>query len=89
MRLGINYKFSESVMIDSEIEKDISQKFIFKTGIEYHISKPIYLRVGIATNSFLSTFGFGIEFNKLNLDFSSSFHSLLGYIPQLSITYGF
>lgn len=87
MRIGVDYVFSAKVLVDAEIEKDIDNKAVFKTGVEYHISDPLYLRIGIASNPFLSAFGFGINLKNFNIDIATSYHSVLGYTPQVSLTY--
>lgn len=87
LRLGFNYKFSEKVFVAVETEKDIDHKAQFKTGLEYRIIKELYLRGGISTNPTLSSFGFGLNLKQFRLDFASSFHSVLGYTPQLGLLY--
>jgi len=69
--------------------KDIDKKAIFKAGIEYRIIEKIYVRGGITSDPTLYTFGFGINFKKLKIDFASSMHQTLGYSPQISIIYTF
>lgn len=87
MRLGFNYKFSDKVFLAIETQKDIIHKPEFKTGIEYRIIKELYLRGGVSTNPSLSSFGFGVNLKQFRLDFASSFHSVLGYTPQLGLLY--
>lgn len=89
LRLGANYKFSEKVFVTAEMEKDVDHKPIFKSGLEYHISKPLFLRAGISSNPFVSSFGFGILLKQFQFDFATSYHSILGYTPQLSLGYSF
>ena len=89
MRMGFNYRFSEKVIIAIETEKDIDFKPVFKAGIEYHITKPLYLRTGIASNPFLNSYGFGLELKQFKFDFATSYHATLGYTPHLSISYAF
>ncbi|TVQ94631.1 MAG: DNA-binding protein, partial [Bacteroidetes bacterium] len=62
---------------------------VFRTGIEYRISDPLYIRGGIGTNPTTNAFGFGLELGNLNLDIATSFHHVLGYSPQLSFIYHF
>ncbi len=89
LRLGVNYNFSDKVILAIETEKDISRKAIFKAGIEYKAVKGFYLRVGITTNPTLSSFGFGINLKNFKIDLSSSYHQTLGFSPQLGLTYVF
>ena len=87
MRFGLSYIFSEKVLISAESEKDIEFAPIFKSGIEYHIVKPLYLRIGIASNPTKNSFGFGLELKKLKLDFAFSRHNELGYTSMVSVIY--
>jgi hypothetical protein len=86
-RLGLSYSFSDKALIAIETEKDINQKAQFRAGIEYHLVKPVYLRLGIGTNPFSNSFGIGLEFGKFRVDISASRHQILGFSPQLSMDY--
>ncbi|MGQ0828222.1 MAG: hypothetical protein ACT4ON_07495 [Bacteroidota bacterium] len=88
-RLGADYNFSEKVTLAIETEKDISQKAIFKAGIEYKAVKELYLRAGISTDPTLSSFGLGLNLKNLKIDLSTNYHQTLGISPQLSLTYVF
>jgi hypothetical protein len=87
IRLGLDYKFSDKVFVAVETEKDIDHKPVFKAGLEYTPSEVLYLRAGISTNPSLSSFGFGLKLKQFRLDFASSFHSVLGYTPQVGVMY--
>jgi hypothetical protein len=88
-RTGIAYEFSDIVIIAIETEKSMEHTPVFKGGIEYRVSDPVYLRGGIGTNPTSNSFGFGIYMGNLNIDFATSFHHILGYSPQLSFVYLF
>lgn len=87
IRLGADYNFSDKVILAIETDKDISQKAIFKAGIEYKMVKEFYLRAGVATNPTLSSFGFGLNLKNLKIDFSASYHQVLGFSPQFGLSY--
>jgi len=89
INLGFSWKFSEGFITTIEVEKDIQRKPMFKTGLEYHFVKPVYVRIGLLTNPTMFTFGFGVEFGQVRFDFSSSYHLVLGYSPQASLAYVF
>ncbi|MCD4745817.1 MAG: hypothetical protein K8R58_05920, partial [Bacteroidales bacterium] len=99
-KLGASYSFSEKILATLETEKDINYKPLLRGGIEYKIIKEAYARIGYSTNpgsvnaensnnSSLYTFGFGIYLKKLNIDFASSVHQILGYSLQVSVIYNF
>ena len=87
MRLGMNYQFSNKIFIAIETEKNIALKSVIKAGIEYQVTKEFYLRTGISTNPAFSSFGFGLHLRQFKLDFSSSYHSVLGFSPQVGMNY--
>lgn len=89
MRFGGSYKFSEKVLVCSEMEKNVDQQNIFKAGLEYHVVEQIFLRAGMASNPSLSSFGFGIKMKQLQIDIASTYHQALGFSPQLSLVYDF
>ncbi|HNW99475.1 MAG TPA: hypothetical protein PKK00_13800 [Bacteroidales bacterium] len=87
VKVGLSYLCSEKVLLNTETEKDIQYKAVFKAGVEYHPVKEIYFRTGIATNPFLNAFGFGIEIKNFKLDFATSYHQTLGFSPQFSMIF--
>lgn len=89
IRFGGDYNFSDKVTVAVETEKDMSQKAIFKAGIEYKPVKEFYLRAGIGTNPTLTSFGFGINLKNFKIDVSGNYHQTLGISPQLGLTYIF
>lgn len=89
IKLGINYTFSQKLLIACETEKNINYDAILKLGMEYKILPFANARIGISNNPNIFSFGFGIEHKQFNIDFSSSVHQILGYSPQLSLIYSF
>lgn len=89
INVGFSWKFSEGFITTVEAEKDIQLKPVFKAGLEYHFVKPVYVRIGLVTNPTMFTFGFGVEYGQVRFDFSSSYHLVLGYSPQVSLIYAF
>lgn len=89
LRLGGNYNFSDKVTLAIETEKNISQKAVFKAGIEYKPVKEFYLRAGINTHPTVNSFGFGLNLKNFKIDFSSNYNQVLGFSPQFGLTYIF
>ena len=89
IRLGADYTFSHKVILAIETEKDMAKKAVFKAGLEYKVVKEFYLRGGISTNPTIGSFGFGINMKNLKIDFSAGYHQVLGFSPQLGLTYIF
>lgn len=87
MKLGLDYKFSDKVILGVETEKDMNYDAVVRAGIEYHISELLYLRGGIGTNPTQSSFGFGLLMKNFKMDISASFHQTLGMTPGVSLVY--
>ncbi|MFP4471666.1 MAG: hypothetical protein ACLFPE_13355 [Bacteroidales bacterium] len=88
-RLGAAYRFDDKTLVTAEVEKDTEYDPVLKMGIEYRIVEAVYVRGGISTNPGTWAFGFGLNFEKLKIDFSSNFHQVLGFSPQVSMIYQF
>ncbi|MEI6765971.1 MAG: hypothetical protein WCM76_10040 [Bacteroidota bacterium] len=86
---GLSYTFSEKAMISAEVEKDINYKAVVKAGAEYHIVKPLYVRIGIGTSPLVNTVGVGLELYNFKIDVAAMRHPVLGYSPQVSLSYNF
>lgn len=87
MRFGAGYQFSDKVLITAEAEKDIEFAGIVRAGLEYTPGDKLYLRGGIATNPGLISFGFGLKFDTFKADIASTYHQVLGFSPQISLSY--
>lgn len=85
--LGLSYMPSEKFMITIEGEKELNEKARFKGGMEYRPIKPLFLRVGAATNPTVISFGVGTEFKSFRIDAAASWHLQLGITPQVSVVY--
>lgn len=89
LKFGALYYPASKVIVSAEIEKNINYKADFRAGLEYNISKSIFLRTGISTYPQCFSLGLGFEYRKVKLDFASSVHQILGYSPQFSMIYDF
>jgi hypothetical protein len=89
MRFGLSWRIAEGLFSDVEVEKDLVHKPALKAGLEYRPAKSLFIRMGLLTNPATFTFGFGLEFGNLRFDLASSYHLILGYSPQASLSYFF
>ena len=87
--LGAGYIFSDKFNVELSAEKNSDEPTMIHTGIEYHPIKQFWLRAGMTSKPFNSSFGFGLELSNLLLDFAAGFHQQLGFTPTLSLTYHF
>nr|WP_294893913.1 hypothetical protein [uncultured Pedobacter sp.] len=89
IQFGGTYVFSDQLLITTEIAKVLDSGADFKTGIEYKVIKFVALRGGISVNPFKQYAGFGVNYEKVNIDFAVASHPVLGYSPQISLGYEF
>lgn len=87
--MGITYYFSENVLWNIEAEKTIVQPLNIKTGLEIHPHEILYLRLGVNSYPFQSSFGFGLNLDQLQFDLATTWHSTLGMSPSAGLTYRF
>lgn len=88
-RLGTSYQFHEKVIASIEGEASIEYLPTFRAGVEYRPIKLLYLRAGINTYPMSPTFGFGVYVKKFQLDAAALWNPLLGFSPQVSLSYDF
>jgi hypothetical protein len=88
-RLGAAYTLSDRFTLVAETEKNIYTDASVNAGIEFKANNQIFLRGGISTGQTAFSFGAGFLFGNLMLDISSSYHNILGYSPQASVSYKF
>lgn len=89
IRLGISYHPSEKLILALEGEKYINHQFRLKSGMEYKVAEPFFIRLGGATNPTVFTLGVGAALQNLQLDFATSWHLQLGFTPHVSFVYAF
>ena len=89
MRLGLCWRITEWLFSNLEVEKDLLHRPALKAGIEYSPVKLVSVRIGYLSNPTTFTFGFGLNYGNLEFDLASSYHLVLGYSPQASVSYIF
>jgi hypothetical protein len=87
--VGLSYRFSDDFLTAIEAEKDLTNPLTFRAGAEYHVARPVFVRIGISTSPMAFTFGFGMEFGKFRIDMASGYHQVLGFSPSGSVIYSF
>ena len=88
-KFGAQYIFSKKVFLVAEAEKTSAQKINIKGGIEYNPSSIVYLRVGGSSYPTQAAFGIGVNYNGLKIDMSTAYHNVLGFSPQIGLSYAF
>ena len=86
-KLGAAYLPSDKVRLTAEIEKDLENPFNGRFGVEYNPISILYIRAGVSTSPLMASFGLGIHMKGLKIDVATSYHTVLGFTPSLSLTY--
>jgi hypothetical protein len=98
---GFRYLWSEQLTAVLDLVKPLKHDFYAGIGLEYQMYERFALRSGYKTNSdswrmggkadFLSgfSFGFGINWNKIVLDYAFVSYGDLGLVNQVSLGYQF
>lgn len=84
---GLQYVFSEKTFITAQVIKDVDKEASFRFGVEYRVIDNLLLRAGAGTEPTLTSFGLGLDLENFNVDIAAAYHNILGYIPQLSVSY--
>lgn len=87
LRFGASYTFSEKVVLLGQVQQTTQQKVVGSGAVEYTIKDAIVLRAGFASNPALSSFGFGWKSSTFRADIATSYHSVLGFSPQISLSF--
>lgn len=88
-QLGASYRFSEKVLMAVSAEKYFHHEIDSRLGLEYQIIELLALRGGISANPFKQYAGFGLNYQRLKMDVAASSHPVLGYSPQVALSYEF
>ncbi|MBL7860996.1 MAG: hypothetical protein JNJ65_07520 [Cyclobacteriaceae bacterium] len=84
---GITYKPTTSILITTELDKDIDYKPIWRTGMEYSFREKFYARTGFNLYPQSGFVGMGARRKKLQADYAVQFNAITGISHQASATY--
>ncbi|MBC7915633.1 MAG: hypothetical protein H7Y07_16105, partial [Pyrinomonadaceae bacterium] len=89
IQFGSAYKPSSKVIIAGTFEQILNSGLDVKLGMEYLLLDWFALRGGVSANPFKQYGGFGINYQKFKFDAAASSHPVLGYSPQIALSYEF
>ncbi len=88
IRLGMNYRLSDQLILFTEIEKNVIHPLQVKFATEYKPNAKWFFRGGISTAPLAFSFGVGGRFkDRFQLDFGTAYHQLLGWSPHVSFQF--
>lgn len=88
-RIGLAYNLTEKIKLLAETQKSSYTDAFLNAAVEYNAWKQLFLRGGVSTGQTAFTFGLGYHTGKFCFDLSSCYHNILGYSPQVSVSYKF
>ncbi len=86
---GTAVRFSDKLLLVSELRARLDYPLDVGVGLEYAMVEWFALRGGITVNPFKRYGGFGLSYNHVSLEGAISFHTHLGYSPQIGLGYEF
>ena len=89
MQFGFAYQISEQLLVVNTFDKTLGYATDFKIGGEYKLIEWLSLRGGVSVNPFKQFVGVGFFHKHFMVDVATSSHAVLGYTPQLGLTYEF
>jgi hypothetical protein len=89
LRLGSAYIISEKLTAAFEVEKNVDYPASFKLGMDYNAANNFFIRAGARINPLLFSFGFGYKVKNWAIDAGTEWHTFLGWLPTLGVSYKF
>lgn len=87
IRVGAGYRFSEKVILTGEVRKPSDADAAIRAGLEYFLVNTLAIRLGFGSDPSQFAFGFGWKLKTFRLDVAAGYHQVLGFSPQVSLTY--
>jgi hypothetical protein len=84
---AVQYTFSDRTFMVGQVVKEVDKPASFRFGVEYRLVDRLLLRAGAGTEPTQTSFGLGIDLNQFRIDLGSGYNNILGYIPQISLSY--
>jgi hypothetical protein len=88
-QFGASYLLGDKVLLAVAAEKYFHHELDIRSGLEYQIVELLALRGGFSANPFKQYAGFGLNYQHLKMDVAVAAHPVLGYSPQIALSYEF
>ncbi|MBO4581479.1 MAG: hypothetical protein J5701_04235 [Bacteroidales bacterium] len=84
-RLGAEWHVGKNCELSAEVSKGLDTRFNGALAVEYAFASYLSLRAGMRMPDFVFSIGLGFRIKAWTIDVSSSYHTVLGYSPQISL----
>ncbi len=82
---GLQYTASTKAKVMVEAEKTVNRTVLFKAGLAYQLNEAFGLLLGVTTDPAVFSMGVSWQVQSLAIVLGSTYHTVLGYSPVLSI----
>lgn len=82
---GLQYTASAKAKVMVEAEKSVNRDALFKAGLSYQFNEAFGLMLGVTTDPAVFSMGLSWQWQSLAFVLGSTYHTVLGYSPVLSI----
>jgi hypothetical protein len=65
----------------------LNRQLVVRSGVHYQLHEKVSLSIGAATNPLYYTFGTSLKWKRLQMDFATSIHEVLGITPHLGLSF--
>lgn len=83
--VGLQYSASNKAKVMMEAEKTVNRTVLFKAGLAYQFNEAFELLLGVTTDPAVFSMGISWQLQSLEIVLGSTYHTVLGYSPVLSI----
>jgi len=87
MNLGIEYKTRSGIKANIEAEKEIDEKVNIRSGLEYGYRQKFFIRTGITTYPFTSSYGIGLNSGRFLINYGVRRSGKLGISHMISVEF--
>ena len=87
LKAGVGYQPYNKLFLSVETEKNLDYPATVRAGVNYQVHQYFFVRTGISTKPFNSSFGIGFQPKNFSLDYALSNSSVLGWTNQISVRY--
>jgi len=84
---GLLYTASKKAKVMVEAEKSVNRDALFKAGLSYQFNEAFGLMLGVTTDPAIFSMGLSWQWQSLAFVLGSTYHTVLGYSPVLSIDF--
>ncbi|GAB4485932.1 MAG: hypothetical protein OHK0045_04280 [Raineya sp.] len=87
LKAAVGYQPYSKLFLSVETEKNLDYPASVRAGVNYQVHQNFFVRTGVATQPFHSSFGVGFQPKNFSFDYALINSSVLGWTNQISIRY--